>query len=185
MTADEFERSPYAETYELIRGELYSIVPAGTLHGIITNRLSALLTVYVLDKGLGEVAAAETGFRLDSNSVVGADIAFVSREQLDRFGIPDSYFPVAPALAVEVVSQSNTSDEIATKVEGYLKSGSRMVWVVYPKRKVVVVYRTNNTVSFLHETDELVGEEVLPGFSCPLEKIFGGLPEAVEDDVNA
>jgi Uma2 family endonuclease len=120
MTADEFERSPFAESYELIRGELYQIVPAGTLRGVVTSRISRFLSSFEYDNNLGEVMAAETGFRLSDRSLVGADIAFVGKENLARFGVPDSFFPSAPDLAVEVVSASNTSDEITTKVEDYL-----------------------------------------------------------------
>ena len=177
MSADEFEASPFAETHELIRGELYPIMPAGTLHGIITNRLSAYLSFFVLENDLGEITAAETGFKLINQSTVGADIGFIGKENLAKFGVPDSFFPTAPDLAVEVVSPSNSSDEISTKVEDYLKSGSQIVWIVYPKRKIVVVYRTNNTVSFLEETDELEGEDLLPNFRLPLKKIFGNLPQ--------
>lgn len=180
MTADEFEASPFAETHELIRGELYPIMPAGTLHGIVTNRLSAYLTLYVIENALGEVTAAETGFKLKNNSTVGADVAFIGKENLARFGVPDSFFPTAPDLAVEVISPGNTSEEITTKVEDYLSSGSRLVWIVYPKRKVVVVYRTNTTVSFLHENEELSGEDVIPNFRLPLDKIFGNMPQTEE-----
>ncbi len=180
MTADEFEASPFAETHELIREELYPIMPAGTLHGVITNRLSTHLSFFVMENDLGEVTAAETGFKLINQSTVGADIGFVGKENLARFGIPDSFFPTAPDLAVEVISPGNTSEEISTKVEDYLSSGSRLVWIVYPKRKVVVVYRRNNTVSFLHETDELDGEDVIPNFRLSLEKIFGNLPTVEE-----
>lgn len=180
MTADEFESSPLAETHELIRGELYPIMPAGTLHGIVASRLSAYLTIYVIENGLGEVTAAETGFKLKNNSTVGADVAFIGKENLARFGVPDSFFPTAPDLAVEVISPSNTSEEISTKVEDYLSSGSRLVWIVYPKRKVVVVYRANNMVSFLHEPEELDGEDVIPNFRLPLDKIFGSMPSVEE-----
>jgi Uma2 family endonuclease len=45
----------------------------------------------------------------------------------------------------------------------------------------VIVYRTNNTVSFLHENEELSGEDVLPNFRLPIEKIFGNLPEIKEN----
>lgn len=180
MTADEFEASPFAETYELIRGELYPIMPAGALHGLITNRISRLLANFVDENNLGEVFAAETGFRLKKNSTVGADVAFVGRENLARFGVPDSFFPTAPDLAVEVISPGNTSEEITTKVEDYLSSGSRLVWIVYPKRKVVVVYRANNMVSFLHENEELSGEDVIPNFQLPLDKIFGNMPQTEE-----
>ncbi len=181
MTADEFEVSPLAETHELIRGELYPIMPAGTLHGIITNRLSTYLSFFVMENSLGEVTAAETGFKLVNQSIVGADVGFISKKNLDKHGIPDSFFPTAPDIAVEVVSPGNTSEEISTKVEDYLSSGSRLVWIVYPKRKVVIVYRTNNTVSFLHENEELDGGDVLPNFRLPLGKIFGNLPEIKEN----
>jgi Uma2 family endonuclease len=180
MTADEFEASPFAETHELIRGELYPIMPAGTLHGVVTNRLSTYISFFVMENGLGEVTAAETGFKLLNQSCVGADIGFIGKENLAKFGVPESFFPTAPDLAVEVVSPSNTSEEISTKVEDYLSSGSRLVWIVYPKRKVVVVYRMNNTINFLHETDELNGEDVLPNFCLPLNKIFGNLPQIEE-----
>lgn len=180
MSAEEFEVSPFAETHELIRGELHPIMPAGTLHGFITNRISKFLSYFLDENYLGEIFAAETGFRLVNQTTVGADVAFVSKENLSKFGIPDSFFPVAPDLAVEVVSPSNSSEEISTKVEDYLASGSRLVWIVYPKRKVIVVYRQSNTVSFLHETDELDGEDVIPNFRLPLEKIFGNLPQIEE-----
>ena len=180
MSADEFEASPFAETHELIRGELYPIMPAGTLHGVITSRLSAYLSFFVMENNLGEITATETGFKLVNQSNVGADIGFIGKEKLAKFGIPDSFFPTAPDLAVEVISPSNSSEEISTKVEDYLSSGSRLVWIVYPKRKVVVVYRQTNTVSFLHETDELDGEDVLPDFKLPITKIFGNLPQIEE-----
>ena len=180
MSADDFEASPFAETHELIRGELYPIMPAGTLHGVITSRLSTYLSFFVMENNLGEITATETGFKLVNQSNVGADIGFIGKEKLAKFGIPDSFFPTAPDLAVEVISPSNSSEEISTKVEDYLSSGSRLVWIVYPKRKVVVVYRQTNTVSFLHETDELDGEDVLPDFKLPITKIFGNLPQIEE-----
>lgn len=181
MTADEFELSPFAETHELIRGELYPIMPAGTLHGVVTSRLSAYLAIYVIENNLGEVTAAETGFKLKNQSTVGADVAFISKESFAKFGVPDSFFPTSPDLAVEVISPSNTSEEISTKTADYLSSGSRLVWIVYPKRKMVIVYRPNNTVSFLYETDELDGEDVIPNFRLSLEKVFGNLPESDEE----
>ena len=180
MTNEEFEASPFAETHELIRGELYPIMPAGTLHGVVASGLSTYLSFFVLENDLGEITAAETGFKLINQSTVGADIGFISKENLSKFGVPDSFFPTAPDLAVEVVSPSNSSEEISTKVEDYLSSGSRLVWIVYPKRKVVFVYRQSNTVSILHEADEIDGEDVIPNFRLPLEKIFGNLPQTKE-----
>lgn len=92
MTADEFEFSPFAETHELIRGELYPIMPAGALHGIVTNRLSTRLGFFVMENGLGEIFAAETGFKLFNQSTVGADVAFVGKEKSPNMASPILFF---------------------------------------------------------------------------------------------
>ena len=63
------------------------------------------------------------------------------------------------------------------KIDLYLKNGSRMVWIVYPNTRVMTVYRQNNVVTLLRESDTLDGEDVLPGFQLPVEKLFANLPK--------
>ncbi len=193
MTADEFADSIYARGFELVDG---IVVPkntspgnffkeinrmsTGTLHGVVTSRLTAYLTIYVLENDLGETCAAETGFRLTPNTVRGADLAFIGKEKLDIFGIPINFFPIAPDLAVEVISPSNTYDEIQDKIEKYFGGGTKLIWIVDPKRHKIFVHRPNNTVTLLNENDVLEGEDVILDFRLPLEKIFGNLAQIEE-----
>jgi len=41
-----------------------------------------------------------------------------------------------------------------------------------PQRRVARIYRADGTNSLLAESDALDGEDVLPGFSCPLGSIL-------------
>jgi len=186
-TAEEFFNSPYSQGFELVKGkivpkggEINPEMPAGALHGYITNRLNKLLSIFVDDNNLGATFAAETGFKLSEKGMRGVDAAFVSNEKLARFGIPESFFPAAPDLAVEVISPNNSVDEIQEKIEEYLSAGTKLVWIVYPKQKMIQVYRSSNVINVLREADALDGEEVLPGFQLPLSELFGSLPQVKE-----
>jgi Uma2 family endonuclease len=161
--------------YELVKGELLKMPPAGNLHGKQTMRLSWRLAQYVESNDLGVVYAAETGFKLASNpdTVRGADIAFVSKERL--YGIDEvaGYFPGAPDLAVEVISPGDTYTEVEEKVAEYLESGTRLVWIVNPRRKTITVYNARKDITILTDKDILDGGEVVQGFNCKVGDIFG------------
>lgn len=102
----------------------------------------------------------------------GADAAFVGNEKLAHYGLPEGYFPTAPDIAVETASPGNSSEELLTKVDEYIKAGSLLVWVLNPKRRMAFVYRPNDVISVLRETDALDGEDVLPNFRLPLAELF-------------
>jgi Uma2 family endonuclease len=175
MTADELLALPRGEfRYELVNGELKKMSPAGQRHGRIIVRLTAPLAKYVLDHRLGEVYAAETGFKLGSkpDTVLAADIAFVRRVRLEELGETESYWPGAPDLAVEVNSPSDTVREIEKKVMKWLEFDTRLIWVVSPKLHTVTIYRSLTDIVVLTENDILDGAEVIPGFQIPVSEIF-------------
>lgn len=179
-TAETFFDSPLSQNHELVEGKLVKTMPAGFIHGVVTQRVGRLLGNFVYENKLGEVAAAETGFVLTGKTFRGADSAFISSEKLAQFGYPEGFFPTAPDLAVEVASPGNSSEELIEKVEKYLSAGSRLVWLIYPKTKLAQVFRANNVISLLRESDALDGEDVLPGFHLPLAELFGNLPQIKE-----
>ena len=101
------------------------------------------------------------------------DVSFIRLGRLPNEELPEGHCPVVPDLAVEVTSPRDTHHEVAEKVEEFLSAGVALVWIVNPKTRTVLVYRKDQpTVSFLHEQDELSGEEVLPGFRCPVRDVF-------------
>lgn len=175
MTADElFMMKDDGFRYDLVKGELRKMSPAGSEHGAVILRLSIALGLYVEENDLGEVFAAETGFKLasDPDTVLGPDLAFVSNEKIPPTGIPVKYWPGAPDLAVEVVSPGNTRREIEEKIEQYLSAGVLLVWIINPKQRTVAVHQANTETVTLSESDTLEGQNVVPGFRYDIARLF-------------
>lgn len=160
--------------YELVKGELNKMPPAGARHGGIAATIAQVLANYVKSNRLGIVFGAETGFWIQHgpDTVRAPDAAFVANERLPEGGLPAGYFEGAPDLAVEVVSPNDTASEVQAKVEDWLRAGARLVWVVYPESHSVTVFRTWDDVRMLTAEDTLTGDPALPGFTCPVQELF-------------
>jgi Uma2 family endonuclease len=148
--------------------------PSGFLHGSIAGNFARLLGEHAKQYDLGVICVAETGFKLqsDPDTVRAPDTAFVSKERILAHGKPEKFWEGAPDLAVEVVSPNDRFDDVIEKVQEYLAAGARLVWVALPRTKSVMVHRPNGEGKLLREGEELSGEEVLPGFVCPVSQIF-------------
>ena len=160
--------------YELIEGGLIRAALAGFEHGVTAQNLAWRLGWYVQERGLGQVLAAGTGFQIgySPDTVRAPDVAFVLKSQLERCGLPASYFPEAPALVVEVVSPDDTAEKVDAKIRCWLSAGSELAWVVYPGGRTVTVYRSLDEIRVLTEQNQLDGENVVPGFQCRVADIF-------------
>ena len=176
FTAEELLHLPtVGRRLELVKGKVYEMAPAGGRHGNAAMNMGTLLNVHVRSNGLGRVFAAETGFILRRNpdTVRAPDASFVSQGRLTADEIPDGFIELAPDLVVEVVSPGDTRREVREKVEGWLRAGVRLVWVIYPVTRSATVYRSPEDVIHLNENDILDGENVVPGFACRLGELFG------------
>ncbi|HXH70979.1 MAG TPA: Uma2 family endonuclease [Pyrinomonadaceae bacterium] len=163
---------------ELVRGKLKETMPTSILHGIIAGRIAGLLWVFLLQNKLGEVLTAETGFRLfvDEKTVRVPDVSFLSNEKLAEIKNVNKFYDGTPDLAVEVISPSETYNDVQGKLEDYLSAGVKMVWIIRPENKTVTTYRTLSDFKILRENEELNGDDVLPNFKCNLTDIFANLP---------
>jgi Uma2 family endonuclease len=174
-TADELFMMPDdGFRYELVRGEVRRMPPAGSEHGAVAVNIAVVIAQFVKANGLGVVFGAETGFKIasDPDTVRAPDLAFVRRERIPEAGIPRGFWPGAPDLAVEVVSPGDTYTEVEEKVHDWLNAGTRMVLVLNPRTYTVAVYTSHTDVVRLTELDTLDGGEVLPGFTCRVAELF-------------
>src|SRR5438552_8564478 len=122
MTAEELFLIPSDDSKsELVNGMLIRMPPTGGLHGKVSVRVGAVLDAYVRSHHLGTVAGAECGFilRRGPDTVRAPDAAFIATEKIPQTGVPESFWPLAPDLAVEVVSPSDRAGEIQEKVTEY------------------------------------------------------------------
>lgn len=175
MTAEELLRLPDdGKRHELIEGTLNETPPAGTEHGLIAMNAGAILFQFARQRELGEVFAAETGFVLSSepDTVRAPDAAFVAADRLPSGGLPAGYLRLAPDLAVEVVSPSDTAADLQGKVYDWLDAGCRLAWVVYPATRSVTVFRSRHDVRALGEEDTLDGSPVFDGFNIQVRDLF-------------
>jgi Uma2 family endonuclease len=174
VTAEELWAMPNNARRELVRGEVRAMAPAGFEHGAVIINVAAPLAVHVKAQRLGVVLGAETGFVLKRNPdiVRGADVAFVAASRIPASGLPAKYWEGAPDLAVEVVSPGDTVEEVEEKVDDYLHAGTRLVWVINPKRRTVTVHRPGANPSILRDQDALEGADVVPAFRCSVADLF-------------
>ena len=168
MTLEEFLESGL-EGYEYVQGELIQMPATSVEHGLIGANVFLCLGPYVREHQLGAVFFAETGFRV-GDRVLKPDIAFLSTERIPEERRKAS--PVPPDLAVEVVSPTDMFDRVEEKAFTYLEAGTQLVWVVAPRSKIVVVYRSETDIKLLTCNDTLSGEDVVEGFSCEVVKLF-------------
>ena len=175
MTAERLlhEQPPHKRT-ELVHGRMIVREPAGSRHGRVAADLAYVLQQHVKANDLGVVYAAETGFVLarDPDTVRAPDAAFVSRGRLPE-PEPTGYAELAPDLVVEVLSPDDRPGEVLAKIGDWLMAGTRLVWVVDPKRRQVQVYRADGSEVILGEDGVLDGEDVVPGFASHLQDILG------------
>lgn len=148
--------------------------PAGSRHGWVVVYLTLKIGDFVVDRDLGAVFGAETGFLIgrDPDTVRAPDVAFVTAARLPE-ELPEGFFPGPPDLAVEVLSPGDRAGEVTAKVQDWLQAGAQAVWVVDPKTKTVTIYRDRQKITILSAGEELGGEEFLPGFRLAVADVFG------------
>ena len=172
VTADELWAMPhgYGKRYELVRGELITMSPAGEKHAKIAQRFMRHLGNYVAEHNLGESYGSSLGYLLQRNpdTVLEPDGSFV---RADRYVSTDHFFPGPPDLALEVVSPSNSQKEIDVKVGQYLAAGTRMVVVIDPRKQTAIVSTPAGTHRLTID-DTLTAGDVVPGWSLPLSELF-------------
>ena len=173
ITAAELEQMPDDDSVriELDEGELITMPPAGMDHGDYSLEIARLLKNFVRMHDLGKVYGAETGFKLNADTVRAPDAAFVRKQRIasvHRKGFGKG----APDLAVEVFSPSDSVRQLMRKVKQYFAAGCHTVWIVYPDRREVQILEATGSDRLLGPADTLEAPELLPGFAMPVEAIF-------------
>jgi Uma2 family endonuclease len=162
--------------YELVDGVLVEKV-MGFPESTLACDLIKLLGFFLDLNPLGFLAGMDGAVRLMPGLVRIPDISFVSWAQLPARERPTEPIPdLAPALAIEILSEGNTRAEMSRKVKEYFVSGVSVIWLVDPRKRTVRVYSAPDESMLFREGQTLDGGEVLPGLALPVAQVFAGLP---------
>ncbi|HEV2949068.1 MAG TPA: Uma2 family endonuclease [Gemmataceae bacterium] len=160
---------------ELVDGTLVE-KPMGFRESALAMSLGKWLIDFVNPRNLGIVSGESGMMRIFPGLVRIPDVAFASWKRFPNRRMPNEPIPdLAPDLVVEVLSESNTEQEMARKYREYFQAGVRLVWEVDPKNRTVEVFTAADQSTRLNESQTLDGGNVLPGFTLSLSQLFGEL----------
>ena len=162
---------------ELVDGTLVE-KPVGWIESRIAMALAVALGNFITPRRLGYLAGADGTLRMKSGRVRLPDISFVSVDDVPGGILPAEPIPeLPPTLAVEVVSESNTAEEMRQKTMEYFESGARLVWLVYPKTRSIAVFDqpAAEPARVVTDGDVLDGGEAVPGFTVEVSEVFAPL----------
>ena len=160
---------------ELIDGELVEKA-VGLRESFLASWLIICLGQYVVPRRLGLIASPDGLLRIRPGRLRIPDVAFYSWPRAGEIDVSlEAIGSRAPALAEEVLSESNTTAEMASKLRDYFAAGTQLVWLVDIDATTVAVYTSPTDFILLTGTDTLAGGSVLPGFALPLPDLFGYL----------
>ncbi|MHB8625419.1 MAG: Uma2 family endonuclease [Aggregatilineales bacterium] len=162
---------------ELIDGEIIVMSPSSARPSMIGLEIGSFIRQYVREHDLGFVSGADGAYELSPGNTLAPDVGFVSKARLPK--MPDRFFQLAPDLAVEVVSPTDSIKKTLRKAAKYLAAGTKLVWIFYPDDRTIDVCRpapegiqSAMLITELTIDDTLDGGDVLPGFRLPVRDVF-------------
>lgn len=171
----ELERLADGDEYELLDGQLVE-KRGGAVAGLIGTALAMTVGRYVWERKLGHAFGSRAGYKEcfpgRQHHLRRPSFSFVAEVRIPPGGVPRGDFDIAPDLVAEVVSPHDNYEEIEDKVVDYRSAGVKLIWVINPATKTVLVRRRDRTCAELDETGTLSGEDVVPGFRCPVADLF-------------
>lgn len=144
----------------------------GAEHGIVCANIIHIIKQYLEQHPIARCFAPGTGFNVKDDVIRTPDVAVVRNERMPPGGLPIGVFPGSPDIAVIVVSPTDKFDEITAAVRDYFETGTRRVWIVRPRVKMVTVHRSEQDVQIVAETQMLNANDIMPGLEIPLAKMF-------------
>ena len=166
---------PEGVRYELSEGELIVTPSSSPFHNKIRDRFNARLQAFLDVEKVGDVYS-ETDMKLVGEVVRRPDVAFIRAARLEGVDLDQSPLPVAPDLAIEIVSKNDRADDLMLKVSQYLRAGAQAVWLLYPNTHLAYRYvpgKREPEVRAAEAREKFEEPELLPGFSLPLAEILG------------
>jgi len=174
LEPEDLLRMPDGDRYELIDGR-----PKEKVMGAKADEIGGLILTqfnnFIRPNKLGRAYPSQTGFQCFPGRpklMRMPDASFVLAGRLPNDRSPEGYIKIAPDIVVEVVSPNDTYEEVAVRIADFKSAAVRLIWVVSPETKTVLIRRLDGTCAEVGESGSLSGEDVLPGFTCTVAELF-------------
>lgn len=158
------------ENSELLDGRISLTPPPGDEHGRVADEIRHHLSLFDPKRQLGRVWM-NSRFQLNDKTALAPDLAFVLAARVPPRAT--GVVTCVPDLAVEIVSPTDEPKDIKAKIEIYLAAQTPLLWLIYPTKKRVDIYRVGQTAAeTLGLADILSGENIIVGFQLPIKNLF-------------
>jgi Uma2 family endonuclease len=161
--------------HEVVNGEFVMSPKNNWFHGRICTRLLIAIGNFVTAHRLGAVLDSSTGFWMFNRNCRAPDVSFVPKSRLTALGFRPNetrFFPGAPDLAVEVLSENNTRAEMDERLKDFFGGGTQIAWVIDPDQRRSEVCHSLNRRQLIGPGGYLEGENLLPGFKYFVADLF-------------
>lgn len=157
------------------RGELIVNPPTGGETGKRNAKIGTQLGIWwEANENLGEYFDSSTGFELPNGANRSPDASFLRQDKWEALTPEqrEGFIPLCPDFVVELRSKTDTLKDLRTKMQEYIDNGTQLGWLIDPKNKRVEIYRAGQVMEVLENPSALSGEEVLPGFTLSMKRIW-------------
>lgn len=178
-TSDEFwdfvqQPENIDKLWERIDGEIFELMATNPYCSSVAGEIYFHFKSYLRQNPIAHATVADGGYDISEDDTFAPDVAVILKSR--QPSLPKTGFnPIPPDIAVEVISPSDVKSRkarIDTKLEKYKTARVPLLWLVYPERREVAVYRLDREVQVLGIEDALDAGDILPGFTLLLKDIF-------------
>jgi len=178
MTEDQFFR--FCQENDSIhlernsKGEIIILEPAGSYTGWFNMNIGTDLTIWNRKTNLGMVFDSNTGFTLPNGAVRSPDASFIGIDRWQKISLDDrkKFAHLCPDFVIELLSESDDVRTLREKMKEWMANGCRLAWMINPYKKETTIYRQRGETEIKPSHEVLSGEDVLPGFTLDLSKLF-------------
>jgi Uma2 family endonuclease len=155
-------------------GDIIIREPTWSYTGLYNQKVAAELYNWNKDSKAGLIFDSSSGFTLPNGAVRSPDVSFVSKVRWNNLSVADKqkYADICPDFVVEIRSESEGGKSLRAKMKEWIDNGCILAWMIDPKKKETFIYRQNGDIVMAPFSNILSGEDVLPGFTMDLTKIF-------------